>query len=425
MGEGHETVEISHLGADGDGIAILPDGDLAYLPYTLPGETIRTSALTKRGKGWTGDAEILTSSADRQTAPCPHFGACGGCTLQHWQDGSYAAWKQDQVRTALARAGFPDASIAPLARTPPADRRRVDLALTRDGRTVTVGLHRHRGREVIDLHTCLVLDPRLVALIGALRQTLPGISGLRRTGSALANLLDSGIDLLLRTDAPLSAADRTALTTMASSLGACRISTAFNNGPAESAAQLNPAVTSLAGVEVAPPPGAFLQASREGEAAITAAVMAGLPSLAPRARIVELFAGCGTLTFALIERARVVAYEGDASAFAALRRAGAGRRVEAIQRDLVRQPLTPKDLAGAAAIVLDPPYAGCGPQMTAIAASGVPRIIYVSCNPGALVQDAKLLLQAGYGVKQATPVDQFLWSAAVESVVVFERHRRR
>ncbi len=180
------------------------------------------------------------------------------------------------------------------------------------------------AREVVDLHTCLVLDPRLVALIGALRRVLQGVSGLRRTGSAVANLLDSGIDLLLRTDAPLSAADRTALTAMASGLGACRISSAVGVGLPEPAAQLAPAVTSLAGVEVAPPPGAFLQASRAGEAAIAAAVLAGLPERMPaRARVVELFAGCGTLTFALAARARTQAYEGDPANFA---RIAPGRR---------------------------------------------------------------------------------------------------
>jgi 23S rRNA (uracil1939-C5)-methyltransferase len=344
--------------------------------------------------------------------------------LQHWQDAPYADWKVDQLRISLFRAGFTDVPTAALARTPPGGRRRVDLALTRQGGVIKVGLHRHRGREVIDLHTCLVLDPRLTALIGALRQVLPGVAGLRRTGSALANLLDSGIDLLLRTDAELSAADRIVLTAMARSAGVCRISAAVNTGPTEPAAHLGPVVTALAGVEVTPPPGAFLQASNLGEAAITAAVLAGLPRLTTRARIVELYAGCGTLTFALAEHARVVAYEGDPAAHAALRRASAGRRVEAIHRDLARQPLTVKDLAGAAAIVLDPPYAGAGPQMAAVAASGAPRVIYVSCNPAALAQDARLLKQAGYVALQASPVDQFLWSAAVESVVIFERRSR-
>ncbi len=104
-----------------------------------------------------------------------------------------------------------------------------------------VGLHRHRGREVVDLQTCLVLDPRLVGLIGRLRRVLPGVSGLRRNGSALANLLDSGIDLLLRTDAPLSAADRTALTALARQAGACRIAWALDAGAPEAACQIAPA----------------------------------------------------------------------------------------------------------------------------------------------------------------------------------------
>ena len=424
MGEGPDTttLAIESIAADGDGLARLPDASPVYLPYTLPDEQIRAASLTRRGEGWTGVATMLTPSPDRQSAPCPHFGNCGGCTLQHWQDAPYAAWKTAQLQAALARAGFPGAPMHPLARTPPADRRRVDLALAREAGGVQVGLHRHRSREVVDLHTCLVLDPRLVGLIGALRHVLPGVSGLRRTGSAIANLLDSGIDLLLRLDGPLTAADRTALTAMAQDVGACRISSALNTGLPEQAAQLHPAITAMSGVEVAPPPGAFLQASRAGEATIIAAVLAGLPDRLPaRARIVELFAGCGTLTFALAAHARIVAYEGDPAACAALRRAAAGRRVDPVQRDLARQPLTPKDMTGAAAIVLDPPYAGAGPQMPAIAASGVNRVIYVSCNPGALARDARILGQTGYRVLLASPVDQFLWSAAVESVVVFSR----
>ena len=270
--------------------------------------------------------------------------------------------------------------------------------------------------------TCLVLEPALVALIAALRRVLPGVAGLRRAGSAVVNRLESGIDLLLRTDGPLLATDRTKLTALARDAGLCRISWALNDGPPEPACQLIPPQATLAGVTVAPPPGAFLQASAVAEAAITAAVLAGLPDkFVGKARIVELFAGCGTLTFALAERARVVAYEGDRGAYEALRKAMAGRRIEAVQRDLARQPLNVKELAGAAAIVLDPPFPGALAQMPGIAGSGAARIIYVSCNPGALARDAKALHQAGYQVLTATPVDQFLWSAQVESVVVFGR----
>ena len=121
---------------------------------------------------------------------------------------------------------------------------------------------------------------------------------------------------------------------------------------------------------------------------------------------------------------RVTAYEGDGPAAAALRRAMTGSRVDAIHRDLVRQPLSPKELAPATVVVLDPPFAGAGPQMPAIAASGASRVIYVSCNPTALTRDAAILARAGYALLAATAIDQFLWSTHVECVAVFQRSDR-
>ena len=416
---------IVRIGSDGDGVAVLPAGETVYLPLTLPGEAVRPLALTRRGDGWTAASEILTASPERQPAPCPHFGACGGCTLQHWQDAPYAAWKSAQIVHALGRAGFGTVQPATLARTRPGQRRRIDLALLREDGGVRVGLHGHRSAGVVDLHTCLVIEPKLVELIGALRRVLPGIAGLRRAGSAIVNRLDSGIDMLLRTDGPLAVTDRAKLTAMAEAIGACRISWALNAGPPEPACTLHPVQTLVAGVSVSPPPGAFLQASGAGANAITAAVLAGLPDrMAGKPRFMELFAGCGTLTFALAERARTIAYEGDAPSYDALRRAVMGRRVEAILRDLARQPLSVKELKGASAIILDPPYAGAAAQMPGIAASGVERVIYVSCNPGALARDARILHTAGYAVLAVTPIDQFLWSSQVESVTVFTLQKR-
>ena len=139
--------------------------------------------------------------------------------------------------------------------------------------------------------------------------------------------------------------------------------------------------------------------------AITNAVLAGLPDKLPnRAQVVELYAGLrhpDIRAFGI--RARVLAYEGNADAHAALRGAIAGRRVEAIQRDLARQPLAAKELGGAVAIVLDPPFAGAAAQMPAIATSGVGRVIYVSCNPAALARDARVLRDAGYAHSARPP----------------------
>jgi len=153
-------------------------------------------------------------------------------------------------------------------------------------------------------------------------------------------------------------------------------------------------------------------------------VLAGLPETLPaRARITELYAGCGTLTFALARRAKVQAWDGDPAALAALvaaaRQAGLAGRIEARPRDLARQPLGAAELAGSAAVVLDPPHAGAAAQMAGIAAARVPRVLYVSCNPAALSRDARPLAAAGYRAARVTLIDQFLWSARVESVSVF------
>ncbi len=402
----------------------MPDGAALFLPGTLPGELAQPGPVSRRGEGWTAEAKVQEPSADRVASPCPHFGPCGGCTLQHWRDEAYADWKLTQVADALRRMGAPEVALT-LARTPPAARRRMDLAIRREGPALRIGLHRRRSRDIIDMHACPVLHPKLFALVQALRPVLLRLAGLRREGSAVVNLLDSGPDLLLRTDAPLTAGDRTLLTALAHAHGLPRISWEpgagrGGTGLTEPACSLRPATTVFNGVTTPIPPGAFLQASREGEAAIVAAVLAALPDgLAAKARIVELFAGTGSITHALATRGRVQAYEGDAAAYDALRRA-VNPRVVATRRDLARQPLQAAELKGAEAVVLDPPHGGALAQMPALAASGVP-IVYVGCNPAALARDGRMLLQAGYQVASAAAIDQFLWSARVESVVAFRR----
>ncbi|HEY0418553.1 MAG TPA: RsmD family RNA methyltransferase [Acetobacteraceae bacterium] len=386
---------------------------------------MRSHPASRRGEGWAGTAEILERSPDRVEPRCAHFGACGGCSLQHWREPAYAAWKTDLLRAALRRAGYPDAPIAPLVSVAPNTRRRIDFAVRRVPGGVELGLHEKRGAGVVDITACAVLHPKLDALIGPLRVLLRGLSALKREGSAVLNLLESGPDLLLRTDGALSTADRARLAEFARAHGLPRITSAAGRVE-EPASLLRPATTRLSGVTVHPPPGAFLQATAESEAAIIAAVLAGLPDkLPPRARIAELYAGSGTLTFALAQRARVAAYEGDPAAFAALKSAvnsaQLAGRIQPHHRDLARQPLPARDLAPFSAVVLDPPHAGAAAQTAQIAASGVKRAIYVSCNPGALTRDAQVLKAAGYALLSAVPIDQFLWSARLESVCVFGR----
>lgn len=417
-------LEVASLGAAGDGHARLPGGGSCFVPRSLPGETWAVRPPGRRGDAWLAEPEaLLRSSPERVPPPCPHFDVCGGCALQHWADAPYTEWKRAKLTEALARAGFADAPVGPLARTLPRTRRRADFALRRrpDG-GVSLGFHARAGGEVLDLQACEVLDPLLFALAEPLRVLLRGLPALRREGSAVVNLLDTGPDLLLRTDGDLDAVARGRLAAFATAHGIPRIAWARGNGSPEIAARHGAPELRFGDAVVQPPPGAFLQASPAGEAAIREAVLAALPGrLSARAAIAELHAGIGTLSFALAERARVAAFELSAEAVAALAAAAgrAGARISAERRDLVRQPLLVAELKPYAAVVLDPPFAGAAEQMPLLARARVPRIIYVSCNPAALARDAKPLHDAGYRVLSAVPVDQFLWSSHLEAVVAF------
>jgi 23S rRNA (uracil1939-C5)-methyltransferase len=420
------NLTIARMGSAGDGVAETPDGAL-HIPGALPGEAVRARP-TGRDKAVL--EAVLTASPDRVAPPCAHVAdGCGGCALQHWDLGAQGRWKRQRLAEALARAGFPDAEVAETVETPPASRRRADLALKRapDG-GVAIGFHARGASDVLDLRECHVLDPALVALLPPLRALLKRLPALARDGSAVVNLLDSGPDLLLRTDKPLDATGRRLLAAFGQALGIPRIAWAQGTKPGEgveeTAAQSGPVRLMLGAIEVAPPPGAFLQASRAGEAAIIAAVLAGLPAKLPaRPHILDLYAGIGTLSFPLAARGRVTAAEGSAAAAAALEAAAnkAVARVRAVRRDLARQPYLPAELKAFDAVVLDPPYSGAAEQVAQIARSTVRHVVYVSCNPVALARDAGVLRGAGFAVTSATPVDQFRWSAHLESVVHFAR----
>jgi len=135
----------------------------------------------------------------------------------------------------------------------------------------------------------------------------------------------------------------------------------------------------------------------------------------------DLFSGCGSFTFVLAQKADVLAVEGDEAALAALKTATVGRRIRTERRDLARRPLAGAELAGLDAVVFDPPRAGAQAQAEALAESGPPLVVAVSCNPATLARDGRILAAGGYRLERATPVDQFPWSAHLEAVAVFRR----
>jgi 23S rRNA (uracil1939-C5)-methyltransferase len=178
----------------------------------------------------------------------------------------------------------------------------------------------------------------------------------------------------------------------------------------------------VAGVMLTPPPGAFIQASAEAET-----LMAGLvvEHFAGAKRAADLFSGFGTFALALARTMPVKAVEASDAALAALamaaRHAPGLKRIETERRDLFAFPLAASELKGFDAVVFDPPRAGAKAQAEALAASLVPRIAAISCNPASFARDARILVDGGYHLERVVPVDQFVYSAEVEVVGLFRR----
>jgi 23S rRNA (uracil1939-C5)-methyltransferase len=424
-GGGAVPTRIKYVGADGDGIGDHPDGSRLYVPLTVPGDVVRARPVSRRGDGWLAEIDaIVEAGSGRRPPVCVHFGLCGGCSSQHWDETAYLEWKTGRLAAALRRAGFDEPVMAPIVRGTPGTRRRMDLAVRRGTGTLLVGLHQARDSDIVDLTECAVLHPELFALIAPLRPVLSSLAAVRREASVEVNLLDSGPDVLLRSDGELTTRDRTKLTDFARALDLPRVSWALGEAMPETVCLLRPPVTMLSGVTITPPPGAFLQATREAEAAIIAAVLDGLPAKRPaRARALELFSGIGTISFALAQRIRVLAAEGDEALVTAchngINQAGLMGKLEAKRRDLARQPFQANELAGFTIVILDPPHGGAAAQMPPLAQAKVPTVIYVSCDPVSLGRDAAVLRGAGYRLEKVTPIDQFLWSARLEAVAVF------
>ena len=399
-------LRVERLSARGEGVA----GGVT-VPRALPGEVV-AGAVTE---GRMAAPEVLRASPYRVEPPCPHFGACGGCSLMHGSDRFVAAWKAGRVRGALAARGI-EAEVAGVATSPPRSRRRAVLSGRRTAKGAAVGFHARASGEVVAIPACRVLTPALVALLPACERIVA--AGASRRGELSLTLTEAapGADVDVSGAPVPGAAALAELARIAEGAGTARLTWA-----GEPVAQAAPPAQSFGGVRVVPPPGAFLQATRHGEAALRQVVLAALPE----GPALDLFAGCGTFALPAAAGRAVHAVEGDpgmVNALLAGARAARGLKpLTAEARDLFRRPLAGAELAPFAAAILDPPRAGAAAQVAALAAHGPPVVAHVSCDPATFARDAAALIAGGYRMGAVRVVDQFRWSAHVELVAIFRR----
>jgi 23S rRNA (uracil1939-C5)-methyltransferase len=379
-------------------------------------ESGRYVALAAPGDLVAGD-EVSEAGPHRAVPPCRHFPQCGGCQLQHVDDAAYASFVANRIASALHAQCLVAPDILPVPISPPNSRRRAALRSERRGRHVVLGFSEERSHRIVDMRECHILRPELLALVEPLRRLMGELLGPRGVGGVRMTLADQGPDVLLEKVAADGLEAAEALTFFARAHGLARLALDDGYG-AQTRWEPEPVTATLSGVPVPLPHYAFLQATADGEAALVAAVREAVGGAQP---VADLFAGLGT--FALSFDGRVYAAEGARDAVLALKSAAnlAGRRVFADHRDLFRRPLDAMELSRFNAVVLDPPRAGAKEQAALLAASTVPRIAYVSCNPATFARDAKTLVDGGYRLNWVKPVGQFRWSTHVELAAAFSR----
>lgn len=406
-----ETVTIERLGHRGDGIAAGP----IYAARTLPGEVV-TGAID-------GDRihkpSILTPSTDRVSPACRHYKSCGGCALMHARDDFVAGWKQTIVREALAANGI-DVTIRRIHTSPPGSRRRAVFSGKRTKSGAIVGFHAPQSDTVIAVPDCRVITETLKDAIPFLERLVVAGGSRKAELKLAATDTDDGIDLAVTGGHALDVALRLTLSEIVGRSPIARLT--WNGDPV---LQKTQPMVRFAEIAVPFPPGAFLQATHAGEAALRTAVS---EALGPKVRsVVDLFAGTGTFSLPAARTAEVHAVEGDAALTEALlagwRHAEGLKKVTVETRDLFRRPLLPDELKRFDAAIIDPPRAGAEAQISEIAKAGLPIVAHVSCNPITFARDAATLIRAGYSLNWVDVVDQFRWSSHTELVSSFQLNR--
>jgi len=396
------TEEIIRVAARGDGVT----ANGRYVALAAPGDIVDPSG-------------GLIHGPHHATPPCQHFPLCGGCQLQHLDEESLRLFIAERVTHALSTQQVDIGDVMPVHLSPPATRRRIAVRSAWAGKQFQLGFSTEKSHRIIDLRQCDVMAPQLFALLEPLRNLLgPRLNRARQVQIKLA-IVDQGVDVLIENWIANDLDTHELLSAFAQTHKLARLSLDEGYGPVPFW-EPEPVTVTLGGVAVGYQPYGFLQATVDGEAALVQAVreIVGLDPL-----VADLFSGLGTFALSLDMGRKIYAAEADQQAILALKTAAgrAGRTIFAEHRDLFRRPLAPDELNRFQSVILDPPRAGAKEQVIQLAASNVPKIAYVSCNPASFARDAKTLTAAGYRLQRIWPVGQFRWSTHIELVGHFTR----
>ncbi len=414
-----QILTITQLNSKGEGVSLDVSGRTVLTSFTLPEEKVRVEVLAGHEATHAELLEIVEASAHRQAPPCPYFGTCGGCQLQHMTPEFYAQFKKNQVIEALRQNGV-DVSVEDPVILPPHLRRRINFKAQKVKGKVLLGYHQRRSHKVLDIDACPLLLPELDALMNPLRDVLGLVLLSMEEVNLFLTRADNGIDLVIdfKQGKTLTPEIYQRFTEFGQDNGIIRMMMGE-----ELLFQREEPFVEFSGHRVRIPPNPFLQTSKEAENLLVAHV---LQNLAPSSkRIADLFCGLGTFSVPLAAHGAVDAYESNKKAIHYLNYSQSknpcAHKLQGIQRDLFVYPLTPKELDSYDVVVLDPPRAGAPAQVKSLVESNVRQVIMVSCNAQSFARDARILSKGGFVPTSIHLVDQFLWTPHMEMVARFTR----
>jgi 23S rRNA (uracil1939-C5)-methyltransferase len=409
---------IDHMGARGDGVS-RDDERAVHVPFTLPGEMVE---VVQRGDKARLIA-VTTPSAERIAPICEHFGVCGGCRLQHWDEVAMLVWKGDLVTRALARKGI-EVDVGPAIAAWGHGRRRASFHAKQGPKGFEFGFAEAKSHKIETIAHCPVLTPSLQAAIPRLRALAEGLAPKGETVDLAVTETPTGLDVDVTNAGKVDRFERRGLERLGHLAQAAGIGRLTLHG--HTAVSLTSPRVKMGNAIVAVPAGAFLQATRAGEEALVAKVLEWTKGAK---HVADLFAGIGTFALRLKETAQVTAIESDLAAVAAMKQAGdslaGGKTLTAIARDLYRAPLTPHEMKGIDAIVFDPPRAGAEAQSLQIARSKINLVVAISCDPATFARDAAILLEGGFVMDEVLAFDQFRFTSHVEIAAKFTRAKKK
>jgi len=435
-----DTVLINALDQEGRGIARI-DGKAVFVEGALAGELVTIEIHRRRPTYELARATAILRASPSRVAPlCPHFGVCGGCSLQHLEAAAQVAAKQRVLEDALWHIGRVRAGelLAPIHGPAWGYRQRARLSVRDVPKKggVLVGFHERKSSFITDMRTCPVLPPHISSLLPALRELIGGLSlrdRLPQIELAVGDDADDGSGnevLVLRNLAALTVADEHALTDFADRHGVRLY--LQPQGPATAQA-FHPPARPLGyalpdfGVRIEFQPTDFTQVNVAMNRML---VRRAVGLLEPREgdAVADFFCGLGNFSLPIARRgANIVGIEGSAPlvrrAQANAQANGLANRARFVAADLFEATRSSIEALGSIdKALLDPPREGAIALVKALPEARLARVVYVSCNPATLARDASVLVhERGFTLRQAGIVNLFPHTAHVESVALFTR----